>query len=74
MSDLGWIIAAVEAVVIVAYKLHKKMEEPNMAELYVVLIINGKKTFNQVPKKLQATVKSLLESIGLDENGDPIEA
>ena len=74
MSDLGWIIAAVEAVVIVAYKLHKKMEEPNMAELYTVLIINGKKTFAQVPKKLQAAVKAILESIGLDENGDPIEA
>jgi hypothetical protein len=45
----------------------------NMVSLYVALIINGRRTFNQVPAKLQNAVKADLEALGLDDNGQPIE-
>ncbi len=44
-----------------------------MVNLYCVLIINGRRTFDQVPAKLQAAVKERLASMGLDENGNPID-
>lgn len=43
-----------------------------MATVYVTLIIAGRRTFNQVPKNLQAMVKADLEAMGLDENGHPL--
>lgn len=44
-----------------------------MVALYVVLIINGRRTFTQVPAKFKEAVKADLNAIGLDENGNPIE-
>ena len=45
----------------------------NMVALYVALIINGRRTFNQVPAKFKEAVKADLEALGLDENGYPVE-
>lgn len=44
-----------------------------MVIVYATLIINGRKTFSQVPTSLQPTVKDYLLSMGLDENGFPVE-
>ena len=41
---------------------------------YVTWIIAGRRKFAQVPKNLQPAVKADLEAMGLDENGNPIEA
>ena len=53
-----------------------KMEVIIMAivSVYVTLIVAGRRTFAQVPKSLQPAVKADLEAMGLDENGNPIEA
>lgn len=48
--------------------------DKSMVAVYVTLIINGRRTFADVPKKLQPAVKAELEAMGLDENGHPIEA
>jgi hypothetical protein len=45
----------------------------DMVALYVALIINGRRTFSQVPTKFKTAVKADLESLGLDENGNPVE-
>lgn len=44
----------------------------NMVDLYVCLIINGRRTFSQVPAKFQAAVKADLEAMGLDETGNVV--
>ena len=44
----------------------------NMVALYVALIINDRRTFEQVPAKFKAAVKADLEALGLDENGNPV--
>lgn len=44
-----------------------------MAMAYATLIAHGWKTFEQVPKKLQPKVKELLNEMGLDELGTPLE-
>ena len=44
-----------------------------MVALYVALIINGRRTFAQVPAKFKEAVKADLEALGLDENGVPVE-
>lgn len=44
-----------------------------MVALYVALIINGRRTFAQVPGKFKAAVKADLDALGLNENGDPID-
>ena len=53
-----------------------KVEVITMAivSVYVTLIGDGRRTFAQVPKNLQPSVKADLEAMGLDENGNPIEA
>lgn len=43
-----------------------------MVALYVALIINGRRTYDQVPAKFKEAVKADLEALGLDENGNPI--
>lgn len=42
-----------------------------MIDLYVALIIAGRRTFAKIPKRFQPAVKTELEALGLDENGDP---
>ena len=44
-----------------------------MVMVYVTLIIEGIRTFDSVPKKLQPKVKETLNQMGLDENGHPLE-
>ena len=44
-----------------------------MVEVYVTLIINGRRTFESVPSKLQNAVRERLEELGLDEDGKPLE-
>lgn len=44
----------------------------DMVALYVALIINGRRTFNQVPAKFKEAVRADLEALGLDENGNPV--
>ena len=44
-----------------------------MVALYVALIINNRRTFNQVPMKFREAVKADLEALGLDENGNPMD-
>lgn len=43
-----------------------------MVDLYVCLIINGRRTFSQVPIKFQTEVHDDLLALGLDDNGNPI--
>lgn len=45
----------------------------NMVALYVALIINGRRTFEQVPAKFKEAVRADLEALGLDENGNPVD-
>ena len=45
----------------------------NMIDLYVVLIIAGKRHFSKVPVRYQDAVREELLVLGLDENGDPIK-
>lgn len=45
----------------------------DMVDLYVALIIAGRRTFDRVPAKFKQAVKDTLASLGLDENGNPIE-
>jgi hypothetical protein len=45
----------------------------NMIALYVALIINGRRTYDQVPSKFKSAVLADLNALGLDQNGDPIE-
>lgn len=44
-----------------------------MVALYAALIINGRRTFAQVPAKFKDAVKADLEALGLDENGNPVD-
>lgn len=43
-----------------------------MIDLYVALIINGRRTFVQVPVRYQEAVRADLLALGLDENGNPL--
>lgn len=45
----------------------------DMVALYVALIINGRRTFKQVPAKFKDAVRADLEALGLDEDGNPVE-
>jgi len=45
-----------------------------MVDLYVALIINGRRTINEVPSRYQEAVKADLLALGLDEDGNPINA
>jgi hypothetical protein len=44
----------------------------DMVAIYVALIINGRRTFEQVPTKFKTAVKEDLAALGLDENGNPV--
>lgn len=43
-----------------------------MVNLFCKLIINKRKTFDQVPDNLKAEVRARLLELGYDTNGDPI--
>ena len=43
-----------------------------MVEIYTKLIINKRRTLDQVPAKFQADVEARLLEYGYDSNGDPI--
>ncbi|WP_264373537.1 CD1375 family protein [Paenibacillus psychroresistens] len=43
-----------------------------MVAIYVALIINGRRTFSQVPVSLQPAVHADLLALGLDDNGQPL--
>ena len=45
-----------------------------MVDLYVALIIAGRRTFAQVPARFQEAVRADLLALGLDENGNSIAA
>jgi len=45
-----------------------------MVDLYVALIIAGRRTFVQVPARFQESVRADLQALGLNENGEPITA
>lgn len=43
-----------------------------MVEIYVKLIINKRRAFDDVPAKFQADVEAKLKEYGYDTNGDPL--
>lgn len=43
-----------------------------MVDLYVALIIYGRRTFDQVPTILQPAVQAELEALGLGTDGKPL--
>ena len=45
-----------------------------MVDMYVALIMAGRRTFDRVPAKFQDAAKADLLALGLDENGNPIAA
>ena len=53
--------------------LSEKYGGRDMVDLYVALIIAGRRTFDRVPVKFKQAVKDTLAALGLDENGNPIE-
>ena len=42
-----------------------------MIDMYVALIIAGRRTLAQVPAKYQESVRADLLALGIDENGNP---
>lgn len=44
-----------------------------MVDLYVALIIAGRRTIDQVPAKFREAVITDLSALGPDENGEPME-
>lgn len=43
-----------------------------MVDLYVALIIAGRRPFEKVPAKFKDDVRADLAALGLDENGNPV--
>ena len=43
-----------------------------MVDLYVALIVAGRRTIDGVPARYKEAVKIDLAALGLDENGNPI--
>lgn len=58
-------------ITIILYAIRRKGD--NMIDLYVVLIIAGKRPFSKVPARYQDAVREELLDLGLDENGNPIK-
>lgn len=44
----------------------------NMVDMYVALIIAGRRVLSQVPAKFRDAVAADLIALGLDENGQPL--
>lgn len=47
-------------------------KEGFMVSIYATLIINGRRTFDSVPKHLQAKVEAELKNRGYGTNGQPL--
>lgn len=58
-------------IIIILYAIRRKGD--NMIDLYVVLIIAGKRPFSKVPARYQDAVREELLALGLEENGNPIK-
>lgn len=43
-----------------------------MVVVYATLIINGRRTFESVQTKLKEAVKTELEALGLNQDGEPV--
>lgn len=43
-----------------------------MVNLYCTLIINKRRTFDQIPNNFKVAVEERLKELGYDKNGDPI--
>ena len=66
------VVTIVITIVIILYAGRQKGD--NMIDLYVALIIAGRRPFSRVPARYQNAVREELLALGLDENGDPIMA
>lgn len=64
-------VITIVIIIIILYAIRRKGD--NMIDLYVVLIIAGKRPFSKVPARYQDAVREELLALGLDENGDPIK-
>lgn len=49
------------------FKILFKMEVEDMAVIYATLIVNGKKTFSQVPERIKPRVKQVLIDLELGD-------
>ena len=58
-------------IIIIVFALWRKGD--NMIDLYVALIIAGRRPFSKVPDRYKDAVREELLALGLDENGDPIK-
>lgn len=58
-------------IIIILFALRQKGD--NMIDLYVALIIAGRRPFSKVPDRYKDAVREELLALGLDENGDPIK-
>ena len=47
-------------------------EGRTLIDLYVALIIAGRRTIDQVPERYRDAVIAELAALGLDENGNPV--
>lgn len=72
MNNSRKVITFVIAIIIIVIATMWRKGD-NMVDLYVALIIAGKRTFARVPARYQDAVRETLLALGLDENGDPIE-
>lgn len=59
---------------IILFNMILKGDAEVMVDVYCTLIIVGKRTFASVPAKLKDAVRENLAAMGLNENGDPMEA
>ena len=65
-------LAVMEAIADLYEMLLSMQEVPVMVSLYCTLIINKRRTFDQVPEKIQGEVETRLRELGYDVNGDPV--
>ncbi len=49
------------------YLFFKRKEKPNMALIYVALIIKGKRTFSSVPRAIKEAVREILIDLELED-------
>lgn len=67
------VITIVIIILTVVFAAERRRGE-NMVDLYVALIIMGRRPYSRVPARYKEAVKEELLALGLDENGDPIKA